>query len=68
MLFKGAKFDNDQRKEENVIRNWNFQSFLFLTTLIIKWPLQILYRTQALYFRIAQIGFKVIAQYIKQLS
>ena len=32
-LFKGAKFDYDQIKEENVIKNGNFQ-FLFLTTLI----------------------------------
>ena len=35
-LFKGAQFDYDQRKEENVIRNWNFKFFLFLTTLIFK--------------------------------
>ena len=26
-LFKGAKFDYDQIKEENVISGWNFQSF-----------------------------------------
>ena len=28
-LFKGAKFDYDQIKEENVIRNWNCQIFCF---------------------------------------
>ena len=28
-LFKGAKFDYDQIKEENVIRKWNFQIFCF---------------------------------------
>ena len=33
-LLKGAKFDYDQIKEENVIRNLNFHTFfLFLTTL-----------------------------------
>ena len=33
-LLKGAKFDYDQIKEENVIRNLNFHFvFLFLTTL-----------------------------------
>ena len=26
-VFKGAKFDYDQIKEENVIRNWNFHIF-----------------------------------------
>ena len=32
-LLKGAKFDHDQIKEENVIRNFKFSIFLFLTTL-----------------------------------
>ena len=32
-LFKGAKFDYDQIKEENIIRSFNFSNFLFLTTL-----------------------------------
>ena len=32
-LFKGAKFDYDHIKEENVKSNWNFHFFLFLTTL-----------------------------------
>ena len=36
-LFKGVKFDYDQIKEENVIRSWNFQFFLFLTTLAKNW-------------------------------
>ena len=27
-LFKGAKFDYDQIKEENVVRNLNFQVFV----------------------------------------
>ena len=27
-LLKGAKFDYDQMKEENVIRNWNFHFFV----------------------------------------
>ena len=32
-MFKGAKFDYDEIKEENVMRSRNFQIFLFLTTL-----------------------------------
>ena len=32
-LLKDTKFDYDQIKLENVIRNWNVQFFLFLTTL-----------------------------------
>ena len=32
-LFKRAKFDYDQIKEENVMSSWKFQFFLFLTTL-----------------------------------
>ena len=32
-LLKDAKFDYDQIKEENVVRNWNFQLFCFFTNL-----------------------------------
>ena len=28
-VFKGAKFDYDQIKDENAIRIWNFQIFCF---------------------------------------
>ena len=40
-FLKVAKFVYDQIKEENVIKNWNFQIFLFLTTLrVIFWENQ----------------------------
>ena len=42
-LLKGAKFDYDQIKEENVIRNWNFQFFVsdHLKTKKIQYAIQI---------------------------